>query len=301
VLKQRTIRTPVSVVGVGLHSGRKVKLSLLPSQANTGIVFQRVDLDPVVSIKADPRYVTDTRLCSCLTKDAIKIGTVEHLMSALAGLGIDNLIVQVDGPEIPIVDGSAAPFVFLIRSAGISYLPEPKSLIRIKKPIKVEKDDKWAMLKPYDGFRVSFTIDFDHPVFKPNSQQVRVDFSTQSFVDEVSRARTFGFVKEIESLRAAQLALGGSIDNAIVLDDYRVLNPDGLRYADEFVRHKVLDAIGDIYLLGHGIIGELVCHKSGHELNNLLVRKLLDQSHAWEWVTYSSANEAPVSYAQPAF
>ena len=285
MIKQRTLRNVIRAVGVGLHSGAKVYLTLRPAAPDTGIIFRRVDLKNPVEIPARAENVGDTRLSTTLVKGTVRISTVEHLLSALAGLGIDNAYVEVDAPEAPIMDGSAGPFVFLIQSAGIEEQNAPKRYIRIKKTVQVELGDKWARFEPHDGFKVSFCIDFDHPVLKRSNQQVEIDFTRTSFVKEVSRARTFGFVQEVELLRENNLALGGSLDNAIVMDDYRILNEDGLRYEDEFVKHKVLDAVGDLYLLGHSLIGAFKGHKSGHELNNRLLRALLAQKNAWELIT----------------
>lgn len=300
MIRQRTLQNTIRATGVGLHSGEKVYLTLRPAAANTGIVFVRTDLDPVVQIPAHPENVHDTMLCTAVEKDGVRVATVEHLMSALAGLGIDNAYVEVSAAEIPIMDGSAGPFVFLIQSAGIQEQNAPKRFIRITKPIVVNVDDKRAEFRPFDGFRVKFMIDFDHPVFEHQRQTASVDFSTTSFVKEVSRARTFGFMRDLEHLRARNLALGGSLDNAIVVDEYRILNEDGLRYEDEFVRHKILDAIGDLYQLNYGIIGEFIGYKSGHGVNNQLVRALLQQKECWEFVTYEDSEPAPISYAAPA-
>ena len=293
MIKQRTLKNIVRATGVGLHTGDKVYLALRPAPPNSGIIFRRVDLDPVVEIKADPYAVGDTRLSSCLERDGTRVQTVEHLMSALAGLGIDNLYVDLTSGEIPIMDGSASPFVFLLQSAGIEEQPAAKKFIRIKKPVEVKQSDKWVRFDPYNGFRVDFSIDFRHPVFANSNKRVIVDFEHTSYIKEVSRARTFGFMHDVENMRAQGLALGGSLDNAIVMDDYRVLNTDGLRYEDEFVKHKALDAIGDLYLLGHPIIGAYSAYKSGHALNNALLRQLMDDAVAWEFVTFLKAEEAP--------
>lgn len=299
MVKQRTIKESVSAVGVGLHKGEKVQITLRPAPANTGIVFRRVDLDPVVDIKATPDVVGETTLCTCLVNDeGVQISTVEHLLSAVAGLGIDNLVVDVDSPEIPIMDGSALPFVYLIQSVGIETSNVNKRFIRIKKPIRVEEGDKWAELKPYEGFRVNFAIEFDHPVIANTCQTMSMDLSSCSFIKEISRARTFGFMKDIEFLRSHNLALGGSLENAIVLDEYRMLNQDDLRYDDEFVKHKILDAIGDLYMGGVSILGELNAFKSGHALNNILLREVFKQTDAWEWVTYPDDANAPIQYQE---
>ncbi len=296
MLKQRTLKNAIRATGVGLHTGRKVFMTLRPAADNTGIVFRRVDLDPPVDIPADSKIVGETMLGTTLIQGEVKVATVEHLMSAFAGLGIDNAFVDLSAPEVPIMDGSAAPFVFLLQSAGVTEQTSAKKFLRILKPVRVEQDDKWAEFRPYDGFRVNFCIDFDHPVFKTHLQDSSVDFSTTSFLREVSRARTFGFLRDIEMLRSRRLAMGGSIDNAIVLDDFRVLNEDGLRYEDEFVRHKILDAIGDLYLAGHSLVGEYTGFKSGHELNNMLLRELWSQPESWEEVTFDEAGDAPICY-----
>jgi len=296
MIRQRTLRNAIKATGVGLHTGEKVYLTLNPAPVDTGIVFRRVDLDPVVEIPARAENVGDTTLSTSLVADGERVSTVEHLLAAMAGLGIDNSFVDVSAPEVPIMDGSAGPFVFLIQSAGIEEQNAAKKFIRIKHPVTVDDGDKTASFLPFDGFKVSFTIDFDHPVFRDRSAHAEVDFSNKSFVKEVSRARTFGFMHEIEYLRSKGLARGGSVDNAIVVDEYRILNQDGLRYEDEFVRHKVLDAIGDIYLLGHSLIGEYRAHKSGHALNNASLRTLMTRPDAWEMVTFEDEATAPVSY-----
>jgi UDP-3-O-[3-hydroxymyristoyl] N-acetylglucosamine deacetylase len=300
MLKQRTLKTAIRATGVGLHTGRKVFMTLRPAVDNTGIVFRRVDMDPVVDVPADANLVGETMLGTSLIQDGTRVATVEHLMSAFAGLGIDNAYVDLSAPEVPIMDGSAAPFVFLLQSAGITEQTALKKFIRIRKKVRVEQDDKWAEFTPYDGFKVNFQIDFEHPVFKKHLQSSSIDFSTTSFLREVSRARTFGFLRDIEALRANRLALGGNIDNAIVLDDFRVLNEDGLRYEDEFVRHKILDAIGDLYLIGHGLLGEFTGYKSGHDLNNKLVRELYATKGAWEEVVFEDGLTAPISYKSAA-
>ncbi|NJD08286.1 MAG: UDP-3-O-acyl-N-acetylglucosamine deacetylase [Methylococcaceae bacterium] len=300
MIKQRTLKNVIRATGVGLHTGEKVFLTLRPAAANTGIRFRRVDLPEPVVIEATPENVGETMLSTTLVHGDAKISTVEHLLSAFAGLGIDNAYVDVSAPEVPIMDGSAGPFVFLIQSAGIEEQDAPKRFIRIKKEVMVEDGDKWAKFEPYDGFKVTFSIDFDHPAFRRDTQVASIDFSTTSFVKEVSRARTFGFMRDIEALRKRRLALGGSMDNAIVVDNYRILNEDGLRYADEFVKHKILDAIGDLYLLGHSLIGCFVGHKSGHGLNNQLLRKLLAEKDAWESVSFTEEKSLPISYMRPA-
>ncbi len=296
MINQRTLKNVIRATGVGLHTGEKVYLTLRPAAVDTGVVFRRVDLDPVVELSARPFGVGDTRLSTALQEGDVTVSTVEHLMSALAGLGIDNVYVELSSPEVPIMDGSAAPFVFLVQSAGVVEQDAPKKFIRVKQAVTVEDGDKWAKFEPFDGFKVSFAIDFDHPIFAKSPQKATVDFSTTSFVKEVSRARTFGFMHEVEALREAGLALGGSHDNAIVMDSYTILNDDGLRYEDEFVKHKILDAIGDLYLLGHQLIGEFSAFKSGHALNNKLIRALMAQPEAWELVTYDDPAEAPIAF-----
>jgi len=298
MIRQRTLKNIIKATGVGLHTGEKVFLSLRPAAPNTGIVFRRVDLPEPVDIPATPQNVGETTLSTTLVKGDVKVSTVEHLLSALAGLGIDNAYIDVSAPEVPIMDGSAGPFVFLIQSAGVEEQNAPKRFIRIKKPIRVQDGDKWASFEPYEGFKVGFTIDFDHPAFNEDVQSASIDFSSTSFVKEVSRARTFGFMRDIEALRKRRLALGGSMDNAIVVDSYRILNEDGLRYADEFVKHKILDAIGDLYLLGHSLIGSFTGYKSGHGLNNLLLRELLSHQDAWESVTFAEEATLPICYSR---
>ena len=298
MIKQRTLKNVISATGVGLHTGQKVTLTLRPAAADTGIVFRRVDLPQPVTIKADPFQVTDTRMCSALEADGVKVNTVEHLMSALAGLGIDNVYIDLTASEVPIMDGSASPFVFLVQSAGVEEQNAPKRFIRVKKTIQISDGDKWVKLEPYNGFRVTLSIDFNHPVFEHSGKAVTVDFADTSFIKEISRARTFGFMHEVEYLRNHGLALGGSLDNAIVMDEFRVLNTDGLRYDDEFVKHKALDAIGDLYLLGHPLIGAFTGHKSGHALNNQLLRGLLADQTAWEFVTFNRLEEAPAGFAR---
>jgi len=298
MIKQRTLKNVIRATGVGLHTGKKVLLTLRPASANTGIIFRRVDLDPAVEIPAKPKYVGDTSLSTTLVKDNIRISTVEHLLSALAGFGIDNAFVDLTADEVPIMDGSAGPFVFLIQSAGIVEQNAAKKFLRIKEKVRVDKDEKWAMFEPFDGFKVGFSIEFDHPVFNQNNCHAEIDFSTTSFVKEVSRARTFGFMRDVELLRQKNLVLGGSLDNAVVVDDYRILNEDGLRYADECVKHKILDAIGDLYLLGHSLIGAFKGHKSGHALNNTLIRELLLNEDAWELVSFETEYKAPISFMQ---
>ena len=300
MVNQRTLKNSIRATGVGLHTGKKVLMTLRPAPANVGIVFRRVDLDIPVDIRAHAENVGDTMLGTTLVRDGVKISTVEHLLSAFAGLGIDNAFVEVSAPEVPIMDGSAGPFVFLLQSAGIEEQSTPKRFVRIKKSVRVEDGDKWARFDPFDGFKVNFEIEFNHPIFKKRSQVASMDFSTTSFLKEVSRARTFGFMRDLETLRARNLALGGTMDNAIVLDDFRVLNEDGLRYEDEFVKHKILDAIGDLYLLGHSLIGEFSGFKSGHALNNRLLRTLVATEEAWEEVTFETAAEAPISFVSAA-
>jgi UDP-3-O-[3-hydroxymyristoyl] N-acetylglucosamine deacetylase len=296
MMKQRTLKEPIRATGVGLHTGVKVEITLRPAPPDTGIVFRRMDLDPPAELKADPYLVTDTRLCSMLESGPAKVSTVEHLMSALAGLGIDNALVDLTGPEIPILDGSSAPFVFLLQSAGIVEQDAPKRYVRITHPIEVRDGDKWARLTPHNGFKVEFTIDFKHPVFEKSGKTISIDFAETAYAKEVARARTFGFMHEVEALRNSGLALGGSLDNAIVMDEYRVLNVEGLRYEDEFVKHKVLDAIGDLYLLGYPIIGAFEAYKSGHALNNALLRELLQHQEAWEFVSFERNEDVPPAF-----
>lgn len=293
MIKQRTPKKVIQATGVGLHSGEKVLLTLRPAPINTGIIFRRTDLSPIVEIPASYEHVSDTMLCTSLQHQGAKIATVEHLLSALAGLGIDNAYIDVNAPEIPIMDGSAAPFVFLIQSAGISEQNAAKRFIRILKPIRVEERGKYVQFRPYNGYRISFTIDFDHPVFNHRPQTANFDFTSTSYVKEVCRARTFGFLSDYEKLRESDLAKGGSLDNAVVVDNYRVLNEDGLRFDDEFVKHKVLDAIGDLYLLGSGLIGAFEGYRSGHELNNKLLRALIAQQDAWEFTYFDIENYQP--------
>jgi UDP-3-O-[3-hydroxymyristoyl] N-acetylglucosamine deacetylase len=300
LIRQRTLKNVIKATGVGLHTGEKVLLTLRPAAVDTGIVFRRIDLPVPVDIRATPENVVDTRLSTTLGSQGVTISTVEHLLSAFAGLGIDNAYVDLSAPEVPIMDGSSGPFVFLIQSAGIEEQNKAKRFIRVLESIEVVDDDKWARFEPFDGFKVGFNIEFDHPVFQDHCQQASIDFSTTSFVKEVSRARTFGFMRDYERLREQRLALGGSLDNAIVVDDYRILNEDGLRYEDEFVKHKILDAIGDLYLLGHSLIGSFIGHKSGHALNNRLLCALLEKSSSWELVTFEESDTAPIRYIRPA-
>jgi len=300
MIRQRTLENVIRATGVGIHTGDKVYMTLRPAAVDTGIVFRRVDLPQAVEIKACCQTVGDTSLSTTLVEGDVRVATVEHLLSAMAGLGIDNAYVDLSAAEVPIMDGSAGPFVFLLQSAGIEEQAAAKRFIRIKKSVTVREGDKWARFDPFDGFKVGFSIDFDHPIFTRKTSTAEIDFSTTSFVKEVSRARTFGFMRDIEMLRERNLVLGGSMDNAIVLDDYRVLNEDGLRYEDEFVKHKILDAIGDLYLLGHSLIGAFYGHKSGHQLNNTLLRTLLADRSAWEEVTFTDPAQAPISYAHPA-
>jgi UDP-3-O-[3-hydroxymyristoyl] N-acetylglucosamine deacetylase len=300
MLNQRTLKNSIRATGVGLHTGKKVLMTLRPAAPDSGIVFRRTDLQDSVDIKAHADNVGDTMMGTTLQSNDVKVSTVEHLLSALAGLGIDNALVEVSAGEVPIMDGSAGPFVFLLQSAGIEEQKAPKRFIRILESLEVKEGDKWARFDPYDGFKVNFEIEFNHPTFKKHSQTATMDFSTTSFLREVSRARTFGFMRDLESLRARNLALGGNLDNAIVLDDYRVLNEDGLRYEDEFVKHKILDAIGDLYLLGHSLIGEFSGYKSGHGLNNKLLRTLMATQSAWQEVTFESLADAPISYVAAA-
>ncbi|MEA5098518.1 MAG: UDP-3-O-acyl-N-acetylglucosamine deacetylase [Burkholderiaceae bacterium] len=304
MLKQRTIKQLVKTIGVGLHSGTKVELTLRPAAPDTGIVFRRVDLNPIIDFSASATAVGDTRLASTLVRDGVKISTVEHLMSACAGLGIDNLYIDVDAEEIPIMDGSAATFVFLLQQAGLEEQNAAKKFIRVKKPIEIREgkgaNEKWARLEPFHGFKLDFFIEFNHPAVDGTSQRAIVDFSKVSYIRDVARARTFGFVQDVEALRSIGLARGGSLENAIVMDEYRILNPDGLRYDDEFVRHKILDAIGDLYLIGHPLLASYTAHKSGHALNNQLLRMLLAQPDAYEVVSFVDPQTAPASYERQA-
>lgn len=293
MIKQRTLKNMVRATGVGLHTGAKVYMTLRPAAVNSGIVFRRIDLTPPVELRGEPCAVGDTRLSSSLEQHGVKVSTVEHLMSALAALGIDNAYVDLSAAEVPIMDGSAGPFVFLLQSAGIEEQGAAKKFIRILKPVEVREGDKWARFEPHNGYKLTMSIDFDHPVFDRSRQSVTVDFATTSYIKEVSRARTFGFMQDVETMRAQGLALGGSLDNAIVMDEYRVLNTDGLRYEDEFVKHKLLDAIGDLYLLGHPLIGAFSGHKTGHALNNQLLRRLLEDKLSWELVSFERPEDAP--------
>lgn len=294
MVKQRTLKTMVQATGVGLHTGEKVYLTLRPAEVNSGIVFRRTDLSPQVDIRAEAHTVQDTRLSTCLVNDhGVRVATVEHIMSALAGLGIDNAIVELSSPELPIMDGSAGTFIFLLQSAGVVEQQAAKKFIRIKKIVEVRDGDKWVKFEPYNGYKLTFTIKFAHPVFANTKQHVTVDLGEHSYIKEVSRARTFGFMQEVEYMRSQGLALGGNLDNAIVMDEYRVINPDGLRFNDEFVKHKILDAIGDLYLLGHPLIAAFTGYKSGHALNNALLRAMLDDETAWEFVTFNNSEDAP--------
>ena len=299
MLKQRTLKKSISATGVGLHTGDKVKMTLRPAAPDTGIVFRRVDLPDSAEIKVQPQYVCDTRMCSALEHEGVRVATVEHLMSALAGLGIDNIYIELSAAEVPIMDGSSGPFVFLLQQAGIVEQAAAKKFIRIKKTVEVHDGDKWVRFDPYFGFKVDFTIDFTHPVFEHTGNNVKIDFADNSYIKEVSRARTFGFMHEVEALRSMGLARGGSLDNAIVLDEYRILNNDGLRYDDEFVKHKTLDAIGDLYVLGHPLLCAFTAYKSGHALNNQLLRKLMADSEAWEYAIFEKIEEAPSGFQSP--
>ena len=298
MLKQRTLKKQVSATGVGLHNGEKVTLTLKPAAINSGIVFVRADLPGAPTIQAQPEAVRDTRMCSALEHNGARVATVEHLMSALAGLGVDNIIIEVTASEIPIMDGSAGPFIFLLQQAGITEQNAAKKFIKIKKLIEVKEADKWVKFEPYHGFKMDFTIDFPHPVFESSGSHVNIDFKDNTYVKEISRARTFGFMHEVEYLRANGLARGGSLDNAIVLDEYRILNTDGLRYQDEFAKHKVLDAIGDLYMLGHPLLGAFTAYKSGHALNNALLRALIADETAWEYASFNNIEEAPNGFQQ---
>ena len=297
MLRQRTLKSLISTTGVGLHTGQKIRMVLRPAQPDAGVVFRRVDLDPIADIPARAESVGETRLSSCLVSGGAKVYTVEHLMSALSGLGIDNVFVDLDGPEVPIMDGSAAPFAFLIQAAGIEEQSAPKRFVRIKKRVEVAEGDKWARLEPFDGYRLSFSIVFNHPVIEKSNQSVSIDFAETSYLKEIARARTFGFMQDVEQLREDGLALGGGLDNAVVLDEYRVLNAEGLRFSDEFIRHKVLDAIGDLYLIGKPILGAFSAHKSGHALNNRLLRELIARPDAWEVASFERAEDAPAGVA----
>lgn len=302
MIKQRTLNRIVQATGVGLHTGKKVTLTLRPAPTNTGVIYRRTDLHPPVNFPADAQSVRDTILCTCLVNEHnVRISTVEHLNASLAGLGIDNIIVEVDAPEIPIMDGSASLFVYLLLDAGIEELNSAKKFLRLKQMVRVEDGDKWAELVPYNGFTLDFTIDFKHPVIEASSQRYFLNFSAESFVCQISRARTFGFIRDIEYLQSHGLALGGSFDCAIVVDDYRVLNEDGLRFKDEFVRHKMLDAIGDLFMCGHNIIGAFTAFKSGHALNNKLLQGLLARPQAWELVTFEDEAELPLAFKAPSF
>ena len=300
MIKQRTLKRIVQATGVGLHTGKKVTLTMRPAPANTGVIYRRTDLNPPVDFPADAKSVRDTMLCTCLVnEDDVRISTVEHLNAALAGLGIDNIVIEVDAPEIPIMDGSAAPFVFLLLDAGIEELRTAKKFIRIKETVRVEDGDKWAEMRPYNGFKLDFTIDFNHPAIDASTQRYKLDFSAESFMSQISRARTFGFMRDIEYLQSKGLCLGGSFDCAIVVDDYRVLNDDGLRFEDEFVRHKMLDAIGDLFMCGYNIIGEFTAFKSGHALNNKLLQAVLAKESAWEFVTFEDEAKMLVAFKAP--
>jgi UDP-3-O-[3-hydroxymyristoyl] N-acetylglucosamine deacetylase len=299
MIRQRTLKNVIKATGITLHGGERAELTLRPAPVNTGIIFSRTDLSPIVDIRASAENVGDTTLSTTLMKGDVRVSTVEHLLSAFAGLGIDNAYVDVTAAEIPIMDGSAGPFVFLIQSAGIEEQEAPKRFIRIKEKIKVTDGDKWASFEPFNGFKVNFTIDFKHPLFKSDSMTTTLDFSSLSYVKEVSRARTFGFMSDFEKLQAMNLARGASLDNAIAIDDFRILNEDGLRYENEFVKHKILDAVGDLYLLGSSLVGAFSGYKSGHALNNRLLRELLAHQEAWEFVTFDDYKTAPIRYLQP--
>jgi len=299
MLKQRTIKSAVTETGIGLHKGRKVRMTLRPAPADTGIVFRRVDLVPHVDIYVNARDVADTTLCTCITNaEGHSIHTVEHLASALSGLGIDNIIVEVDSHELPILDGSASPFIFLLQSVGVVEQDKPKKFIKVTRTVRVEEGDKWAEFRPFNGFKVDFAIDFNHPAIAQTRQHCVLDFSKDSYIDEVSRARTFGFMRDLETMNSMNLALGGSMDNAVALDEFRVLNPEGLRYQDEFLKHKILDAVGDLFLGGHNLIGELVAYKTGHGLNNKLLNAILDTTDAWEYVEFENEESMPIKYIE---
>ncbi|MCH2336831.1 MAG: UDP-3-O-acyl-N-acetylglucosamine deacetylase [Pseudomonadales bacterium] len=301
MIKQRTLKNLIRATGVGMHTGEKVYLCLRPAPPNTGIVFSRTDNDSPVPIQASADNVSDTTMATSIGEGPNKISTIEHLMSAMAGLGIDNAFVDVSAPELPIMDGSAAPFVFLIQSAGFQEQDAAKRFIRVLKELSYEESGAKVTISPHSGFRVEYTLDYDHPVFRTHVRHAAIDFSTTAFVKEVSRARTFGFLADFEKLRSMDLARGGSLDNAVVVDDFRILNNDGLRQGDEFVKHKILDAIGDLYLLGHSVIGAFRGIKSGHSTNNALLRRLLADRDAYEVVTYSNDSENPISFAKPAY
>jgi UDP-3-O-[3-hydroxymyristoyl] N-acetylglucosamine deacetylase len=300
MIRQRTIKSLVTTTGIGLHKGEKVTLTLRPAAENTGIVFLRTDLTPVAEFLTTPELVGDTQMCTCLINDQNqRLSTTEHLMAAIASLSIDNLIVEVDSAEIPIMDGSSLPFIILLQEAEVVEQNSLRRYIKITKPVRVEIDDKWAELRPYDGFKIDFQIEFDHPIISKSSQRISVDITAESFLKEVSRARTFGFMRDIEYLRNNNLALGGNMDNAIVLDEYRVLNPDGLRYEDEFVKHKILDAVGDLYMTGKPLLAEFVAFKSGHDLNNKVLVELMKNKDCWEYVTFENETPELVSQSLP--
>ncbi|MBV8467786.1 MAG: UDP-3-O-acyl-N-acetylglucosamine deacetylase [Burkholderiales bacterium] len=297
MIYQRTLQSPIHAVGVGLHSGQKVDLTLSPAAVDHGIVFRRVDLPERPSFRVGVDLVNDTRLSSTLVKDGVRVGTIEHLMSAFAGLGIDNVLVDVTASEIPIMDGSAAPFLYLLQQAGVvEQKAAKKRYVRVKKPVEAVEGDKWVRLSPFEGYKVKLTIEFNHPAFKKSAQSVELDFAQTSYIKEVARARTFGFMHEVEYMVLNDLGRGGSMENAIVLDDYRVLNQGGLRFEDEFVRHKVLDAIGDLYVLGYPLIASFEGFKSGHAMNNKLLRELMSDPDAWEYVSFDHADDVPGSF-----
>lgn len=298
MIKQRTLKQATKVTGIGLHSGKKVTLTLRPAPANTGIIYVRTDLEPTVYFPASAESIRDTQLCTCMINDdGVRISTVEHLNAAMSALGLDNLIVEVDAPEIPIMDGSASPFIYLFADAGIEEQNAAKKFIRIKEAVRVEEDDKWAEIKPYNqGLKLDFTIDFNHPMISKDVRHFQMELSAENFIQKISRARTFTFMKDVEYLQSIGLALGGSLDNAIVLDDYRILNEEGLRYKDELVKHKMLDAIGDLFMCGYNILGEFTAYKSGHGVNNKLLRAILANENAWEFVTFEDKEQAPQGY-----
>lgn len=300
MIKQRTIKSPVTSTGIGLHKGEKVTLTLRPAAENTGIVFRRVDLEPVAEFVSAPELVGDTQMCTCLINDeGQRLSTTEHLMAAIASLSIDNLIVEVDSAEIPIMDGSSLPFIYLLQEAEIIEQNSLRRYIKVTKPIRIDLGDKWAELRPYDGFKIDFQIEFNHPIISDSAQRISLDITADNFLKQISRARTFGFMRDIEYLRANNLALGGSMDNAIVLDEYRILNPDGLRYDDEFVKHKILDAVGDLYMTGKPLLAEFVAYKSGHDLNNKVLVELMKQQDCWEYVTFGEESPELVSQSLP--
>ena len=300
MIKQRTIKSPVTSTGIGLHKGEKVTLTLRPAAENTGIIFRRVDLEPVAEFVSAPELVGDTQMCTCLINDeGQRLSTTEHLMAAVASLAIDNLIIEVDSAEIPIMDGSSLPFIYLLQEGEVIEQNALRRYIKVTKPIRIDLGDKWAELRPYDGFKIDFQIEFNHPIISGSEQRVSLDITADNFLKQISRARTFGFMRDIEYLRNNNLALGGSMDNAIVLDEFRVLNPDGLRYDDEFVKHKILDAVGDLYMVGKPLLAEFVAYKSGHDLNNKVLVELMNNQDCWEYVTFGDESPGLVTESLP--